>query len=370
MPAFIVADHELTGTRIRDVLTFGGRDCPSSHVIPLDAALARLGRETEIDLLVLALPSDRERGLGLLPSLARMAPGKLLAVGPAADAKLVLRALRAGAADYVDVEELEVELDAAVGRLAEAASAPVEPGKLVAVLAPNGGAGSSTVAVNVAAALARDHVHVGLLDMKLQAGDLAAMLYLRPTFTLADLCNNAARLDRVMFERSLVKHTSGVHLLAPPNRLSEIEHVRPEGVGLAVTLGRASFPFVIADLDHTFQEEQWIVLRQADAILLVLRLDFTSLRNARRTLDHLGEQGIDGARVQLVVNRYGQPQEIPAAKAEEALEKKIAHFIPEDVKAVNRANNHGVPVIQDAPSSKVAKALLQIASGLGKSSKS
>lgn len=365
MPAFIVCDHDSTGSRIRDVLTFGGQDCPSSHVLHIADATARLGREPLVDLIVLALPSaDRERGLSALKALAGTAPGKIIAAGPTDDAKVVLRALRGGAVDYVDVADLEVELEAAVRRLTEQVNHPPEPGRLIAILAPTGGGGASTLAVNVAATLAKEHAHVGLLDLKLESGDLAALLDLRPTFTLSDLCQNAARLDRVMFERSLVKHESGVHLLAPPIHLGDVGHVKSEGVALAVTLARASFPVVVADVDHSFREEQMLVLRQADAIALVLRLDFISLRQARRTLEHLESSGIERQKVRLVVNRAGQPQEVPRAKAEEALGMKVEFLIPEDAKAINRANNQGTPAVLSAPSAKVSKAMIQLAKGL------
>src|SRR5262249_9125388 len=157
------------------------------------------------------------------------------------------------------------------------------------------------------------------VDLKLQAGDLAALLDLKPTHTLADLCLNATRLDRIMFERSLVRHESGVHLLAPPRSLVDIKHVTTAGVRQAVNLGRALLPYVVVDPDHSFHEEHLQVLRQADVILLVLRLDFTCLGNARRTLDYLADLAIPPDRIRLVVNRYGQAKEVPAAKAEEAL---------------------------------------------------
>ena len=364
MPAFIVCDHDATGSRIRDVLTFGGQECPSSHLLTFDDAAGRLSKESHVDLLVVALPADRERGLAVLASVARSAPGKVLAVGPTSDAKLVLRALRSGAVDYVDVAELEVELEAAIRRMAEEAAGPPAPGCLIALLAPNGGSGSSTLAVNIAASLAADHKSVGLLDLKLEMGDLAALLDLRPTFTLADLCQNATRLDRVMFERSLVKHEVGVHMLAPPQNLNDVGHVRPDGVSLAVSLARASFPFVVADVDHTFHEEQMVVLRQADVIVIVFRLDFASLRNVRRTLEFLEGTGIARDKIRLVVNRSGQSQEVPRAKAEEALGMKISHLVPEDAKIVNRSNNQGVPVVIAAPSSKVARSLVQFAKTL------
>ena len=56
--------------------------------------------------------------------------------------------------------------------------------------------------------------------------------------------------------------------------------------------------------------------------------------------------------MRLVVNRYGQPKEVPASKAEEALGLKIAHYIPDDPKTVNRANNNGVPLVLESPSAQ------------------
>lgn len=364
MSVFILSDHESLTTRIQEIFSFAGHPCPLSNVLTVDDGVRKLGREAEISVALVVLSPDPERVLMLLPTLAKTAPRRVIAIGPTADARLVLRALRSGAADFVETADLEVDLLAAIERLNAADDTPHEPGKLIAVLSPNGGGGSSTLAVSLAATLASKHKRVGLIDLKLGSGDLAALLDLKPTFTLSDLCQNSHRLDHVMFERSLVTHECGIHLLAPPLELADIRHVHPETVGLAVTLARSSFPYVVADLDHSFQEEQLVVLRQSDTILLVFRLDFISLRNVRRTLEYLEHLGIARDKIRLIANRYGQSQEVPYGKAEEALGLKIAHAIPEDPKAVNRANNHGVPVVLSAPSAKVAKAINAIATSV------
>jgi pilus assembly protein CpaE len=128
-----------------------------------------------------------------------------------------------------------------------------------------------------------------------------------------------------------------------------------------LNLGRTLFPYVIVDLDHNFHAEQVDVLQQADIIMLVLRLDFASLRNTRRSIEHLERLGIDRQKLKLVVNRYGQPKEVPYAKAEEALGLKIFHYVPDDPRSVNRANNSGVPVVLESPSAKVAKSVVKLA---------
>jgi pilus assembly protein CpaE len=360
MKACVISDHELTTRRVRETLLRAGCVCPAENLLSLEGAADRLA-QARPELLVIALIPDPERALGLLAQVHQYAPGPVLAVGPTGDSRLVLRALRSGAGDYVDEAELEAELTAALGRLRRSAGGPAELARTIAVLAPSGGSGSSTLAVNVATALAGKYKSALLLDLKLHAGDLAALLDLRPTHTLADLCQHAAQMDRTMFERSLARHKSGVHLLAPPRFIAETAYVTPDGVRQTLSLARTLFPFVVADLDHSFAPEQVQVLRAADVVLLVLRLDFTCLRNAQRTLEYLDQLGISRERVRPVVNRYGQAKEVPAAMAEQALGVKVAHYVPEDAKTVNRANNNGVPVVLESPSAKVSKSLMSLA---------
>jgi pilus assembly protein CpaE len=161
-----------------------------------------------------------------------------------------------------------------------------------------------------------------------------------------------------------VRHDSGVALLSPSRSFADIRQVTTQGVRDTIALARALFPYVVVDLDDSFHSEQTQTLRQSDTVLLVLRLDFTSLRNTRRTLDHLEELQISRQRVKLVANRYGQPQELPVPKAEEALGAKIAHYIPDDPKTINRANNNGIPAVLDAPTAKVSRSVVQLAMSL------
>jgi pilus assembly protein CpaE len=360
MRVFIVSDNDLLTARIRHVLLEQGHSCPSGHSLSLDMALATSLGGVSPDVLVVAIAPDPERVLACMDALKGVTSARLLVIGPTTDTRLVLRALRAGSGDYVDEDDLGKELPAALSRLEKEMTSQAEPGRTIAILAPNGGSGSSTLAVNVATVLAKEHKTALLLDLKLASGDLANLLDLKPTHTLAELCQNVARMDRIMFERSLVAHSSGVHLLAPPRAFGDMAYVTAEGVSQALSLARSLFPYVVADLDHSFRDEQLQVLRHADIILVVIRLDFTSLCNARRTLDYLEHLGVGRDRLRLVVNRYGQPKEIPAAKAEEALGCKIYHYIPDDPKTINRANNNGIPAVLESPSAKVSRSVTKL----------
>ncbi len=366
MNVFLISEDEAIARSIRQIMIRERVDCPTSSQITFGQAARRLSGVV-VDLIVAVLPDDplqSVEALAVLANVPRSERTLVIAVGPAADAKLVIRALRGVVDDYVDLSDLEPELVAALARWRQCCSLDRPEGRLIAVLAPSGGAGSSTIAASLAVQAAKELKSVALLDMKLETGDLAALLDLKPSYSLADLSKNIDRLDQVFFERSLVQHASGVHLLASPKHLADVHLVTPEGVRQAIGLAKASFPCVLVDMDHHFGDEQVQVLRQADLILLVLRLDFTSLKHASRFMDHLDGLGVQMDRVRIVVNRFGQPKEIPLAKVEEALKSKVFHVLPDDPKVVNRANNNGVPVILDAPSSKFSKSLAKLAQSI------
>jgi pilus assembly protein CpaE len=317
-----------------------------------------------LDLAIVVL-SDVDAGLELIRHVRQGVGVPVLAVGQVNDPMVILRAVQNGAEYYLNQEELESELDKGLSRFKFKHVDAAPTGRLLAVLSASGGTGASTLAANIATVLAKDEQKCVLMDLKPGRGDLAALLDLKPLFTLADLCQNANRLDRTMFEKMLVRHASGVCLIGSPQLFSDIKRVTPAGVSQGLRLARTFFPCAVIDTEDCFHEEQVIALREADMILLTIRLDFTSLRNARRILEHLQDVGVAAGRTRIVVSRYGQPNELPADEVEDALGLKLQHFIPEDSKNVNTCNNTGVPVVLRVPNSKVAQAIAQLARACG-----
>ena len=317
--------------------------------------------QAQPEMLVVVLSPDPERGLEALRRIRQLATGYVLAVGQASEPKLILRALHEGADHYLDEVDLEMGLEAALERRRTKHEGSAPTGRLLAVLGGSGGSGASTLAVNLATVLARDNQQCALLDLKPGRGDLAALLDLKPAFHLADLCVNVYRLDQAMFEKALVHHDSGVQLLASPQVFGDTRLVSVAGVSQVLALARRLFNHVVVDLEDCFHEEQLLALRQASSVLLVFRLDFTSLRNVRRIVDHLEDAGVSRQVVRFVVNRYGQPNELRVAEAEEALGAKVCSFIPDDARTINGANNTGIPAVLKSPHAKVSQALAQLA---------
>jgi pilus assembly protein CpaE len=338
--------------------------CPKPKLIAFDQAEELLARG-RMSMLVVVLSPFPDRALNLLRKIRLQTAGPVLAVGQASDSKLILRALHEGADHYLDEADLEKQLGSVLQRLQIKEEASRQPaGQVIGLLGASGGSGASTLAVNLAGVLARQLGRCALIDLKPGIGDLAALLDVKPTHNLADLCLNCGRMDQAMFESALAPHASGIHLLAPPLTYEDIRLVTAQGVGKTLHLARETFRFTVVDLEDCYHEEQLVVLRQAELILLVLRLDFTSLRSTKRILANLEQAGIGNERVQLVINRYGQAKELPLAQAEEALGRKIAFFIPDDPKIINAANNAGEPAVFRSPSAKVSQSIVQMANAL------
>src|SRR4051794_3624110 len=103
MIALLATDDETMGAEVRKVLIREGLECPVANVVRIDWAPEHLARATP-DLFVVVLPADPDgslRALDMLEKLPRQDGTRILAVGPAADPKLVLRALRGAVDDYV-----------------------------------------------------------------------------------------------------------------------------------------------------------------------------------------------------------------------------------------------------------------------------
>ena len=99
-------------------------------------------------------------------------------------------------------------------------------------------------------------------------------------------------------------------------------------------------------------------------LVLVVRLDYTSVRNCRRVLGHLAELGIPSNRLRLVANRYGESQQLTLDQAEVALGMKFCHQIPDDPGNVHLATNEGIPLVLRKPRARVSRSLSALAESL------
>lgn len=364
MNGLIISDLHSTAGRICQILNRGGIECPDANVVSTSLGVS-LVPQLGPSLIVLVEAADARRTQDVIRQLRATTAVPLAVVGNALDTPNVLNAVRAGASDFLDHgDHLENELTGFLSRLQHTSAPSPQQGTLISLVSGSGGAGCSVLATNLAVALAQEHGPCGLVDLQLRGGDLATLLDLKRRHSIVDLCRNEHKLDRGMVEHSLLTHPSGVSLLAGPGMLDSFVPLSATAVRQVIQLAKEIFPYVVVDLEDPAREGLLDILAASDLVLILFRLDLVSLLRARKTLVHLERLGLESHRVQLVGNRWGQPQELAPARAAEALEAPIDFLLPEDSKTVIASINVGNPAVLESPYSKISKAIFKLAASI------
>jgi pilus assembly protein CpaE len=338
------------------------------------------------DVVIVSLDADRNKALQLIAQLGAEYPDMpILAVST--DDKAILQAMQRGAKFFLTQPVVLEELLSALRRLPErGGGGGGEKGgshdgtmkkklaagsQILAILGSRGGIGCTSIAVNLGCSLAADPDNsVALVDLDLALGDADVALDLIPDHTLADVALNIERLDMAFLRRALIKHEgSGLSLLAHPTQMQDVGLIHEDHLQRLLNLLKASYTHLLLDLSKGLTPTDLTALRMADTILLIAQLELSSIRNVVRMLLTLGnEEGLSD-KVKIIMNRVGSDfmeGEISLKKAEETIGKPIFWQLPNDSKAMIGSRNAGVPLIQNAPRSKVHQSLTGLAAALDK----
>ena len=207
-----------TDRNLEETLRGCGMKSPSVAGSEL-SALAQPGAR-QPDVLVLDL-RDQAHLPTALPVLKRQHPTTgVIIVASRLDPSLLLEAMRSGVSEVVADPITPSDLESAIARLHAQRPTESSTGSVFAFLGAKGGVGTTTVAVNVATALAKLVPKSTLLiDLHAANGDAAVFLGAEPRFSVIDALENTHRLDEAYFRGLLVHTKSGVDLLASSDRV-------------------------------------------------------------------------------------------------------------------------------------------------------
>lgn len=322
-------------------------------------------------LTLVAVDADQDRALELIRALKRQDPGAVLV--PAShrlDVEAVLRFVRAGAPDYLHLPATPADLLALIDRLPNGPAAAPPPaggrrdGRVVAVAGASGGVGCTSVAVNLAAQLARGRAaSVALLDLDLLFGSVAAWLNVNPVRDLVDVLGTADRLDPELLLRSMSEHAAtGLHVLPGPRELEDVGRVEPEAVRRLIDQIVLCFEFAVIDTSKALQVTDMIALERADLVLLVVQSDLIHLYHSARMLALFRRMdGLD-ERVSIVLNRVGSDAgSISTRKVEDTLGRPVLCQIPNTFRAFHDARTHGRPLDYRGAARRVCPAFEELA---------
>jgi pilus assembly protein CpaE len=286
---------------------------------------------------------------------------RVVALGTSKDPDLILRCMREGAKEFVLADD-----DEEIVRVVREQVLPLRAatGRVYAVFPAKGGVGATTLATNLAGALQRIGEQTCLVDLNLEMGDVLAFLDLTGGYSISDAVANAARLDRELLDSTLLKHASGVRVLAQAHRADEPAPVQPAELGALLAFLRSHHGAVVLDGLRTFDETSVAALDACDRILLVVTQEVPAVRDARRCFQLLERLGVSD-RVKLVVNRFDKGAEIGPPVIAETVGAPVAATIPNDYPAVLRGINRGQLLFDHAPRAQVTRSVAQLVSVVG-----
>jgi pilus assembly protein CpaE len=238
------------------------------------------------------------------------------------------------------------------------------PRRSIAVFSPSGGVGTTTIAVNVAVALAAHSTgRVAIADMHLPFGQVATHLDIRPHRTIADLGrDDVALTDPSLLATYAERHASGLVVYAAPGTWDPASTLTPEMAVAFIETATLAHDRIVLDLGSAVDERTVAALARTDAILLPVRPEVAALRALHSFADALAEHQIDMAKTVFVVNDLSGRESLRLKDVETALGRTPVAELPYDPLVYARAVNEGVPVVTGSPESAAAHALVRLAS--------
>jgi pilus assembly protein CpaE len=243
----------------------------------------------------------------------------------------------------------------------------VRPKNTFAVFSPKGGAGTTTVAINLAISLHQQlQEDVLLIDGKHLFGHVALFLNLRTANSITDLLAHVGMLDQHLVKQVAVRHISGIYVLPSPNSISEAQGIRPDDLYKVIQMLQSVFQNIIIDAGSNLSENAVTYMDSSDKILLVLNPDLASLRDVRQFMDVSKSLSYPPEKTLLILNLTGRKADVKREEIENILKMKIFGRIPADENQALSCLNEGVPIVLKNPQHQISSAIKELAKALEK----
>jgi pilus assembly protein CpaE len=219
-------------------------------------------------------------------------------------------------------------------------------GHVVSVCGAQGGAGATSIAINLALQLAETtKAKVALLDLHLQGGETAVMLGVRPGPGLRIALENPMRADTLFIERAAIEINERVSLISGDEELDAQLNITEDGVRHVLGLLRQRFNYIVVDVPVPFPASIYPVITLSRHVLVLLEAEITGLRNAHAL--RAAVTNIAGKeRVFTLLNRADRAGGLPRATMAKALGAEPDMVIPDLGKRMTQAVNLGVPALK------------------------
>jgi pilus assembly protein CpaE len=339
----------------------------------VDQARHHLQEHPEVDVAVIGAAVELEPALALAVAMRVSRPDVgVILVRRRVDTVVLTESLRAGMREVVAERDMAA-LGIAVRRAREIARAMRSQGtvtaasddirslgRVITVFSAKGGCGKTTVATNLAAAIADGgRRSVCLLDLDLAFGDVAIAMQLFPTHTIADAVPIADTLDATAVAALLTPHSPGLTTLVAPVEPGAADIATPV-IATVLRLLREMFEYVVVDTPPAFTDHVLAAFDESDVLALLATLDIPALKNLKLTLETLDLLNYPRDKWRVVLNRSDSKVGLAIGEVEKTLRVPISAEVPSS-RDVPASINRGVPIVLDSPNHSVSNAIKQFA---------
>ena len=331
---------------------------------------ASLAEELKPDLFLCAVEEPVARAVQTIQAVRSIRPGApVIAYSSTTELAIVRQVMHAGARDLLahpfKVGELLTAIEMAMRNVENepgtVAPPPPSAGTILTVFGAKGGIGKTTITTNIAAAIARNTDNsVLVMDLDTRFGDVAIMLDIEPSQTVAEMASQVQMLDRATFKEALIEHSSGVYVLPSPKHPNHWRQVEAEDIKELARFASRIFDYVILDTPGAFNDIVGAALDVATQVLVVTSVDMASIKDTSFVLDVLESEGFPEDRLYLTVNHPNGANAIRASDIERVLRKNVYWEIPHDSQ-MTLSTQVGLPVVLAKPKSRAAVNLAGLA---------
>lgn len=337
----------------------------------LEADLTRI-EDAPLDdaaVIVVDLDASNEAQVAALSRItARPGGAPTVVVTQFFDENVARRLLQIRVADFLVKPVAPIELVRACARAAKtpAAGESAAEAEIFTFLPSAGGVGVTSIAIQSALLLqasTRGGSSTCLVDLDFQHGAVADYLDIEPRLDLSEIEPRPERLDRHLLEVMLTHHSSGLSVIAAPNRPAEMRSFDPVMVTRLLDLVSSHFRYVVIDMPRTWFPWTDSVLLGSNKLFIVSEMTIPGLRHAKKLVSAINERLGESANPQVIVNRFESRMFAPGlrlADIESALGKAYAGSVPNNFRIVREAIDRGIPLEEVKPGNNVVLALKKL----------
>ena len=360
LPICLIGEDSLALASLKQQLEKEVSVSVDSRIYGYGEAYEVLKGRSGLTIAVVDVGRDAERAFSVGEQIKlQVANVRLVMTSPVSTPEAILRSMRMGAEEFIpqpfNWAEVLKSLDSIRKKIETIAPKSSDRGHIIAISSNKGGVGSTTAATNLAANLVGKKKSVVLVDLVLQFGSVTSFLNIDASYTILDLVKNLKRIDPMFLDGSLVKHSSGIRVLAEPFYAEDARRITPADIDEILDVLAQSFDYVVVDTPKEFDDMLALVLDKANLILFITEMDVPSLKSAHRALELFERMGIYDQKIRLILNRYVKSKLMTLESVEKALGIKVFWTLPNNYPVAIAAVNQGLSIHECDPKSDIAK---------------